>query len=114
MFSSKNNSIATIRQDGLVTAIKPGKTTITITSGDVTKNVSINVKDASGVVPEYLKGDMNNNNTIELSDVIISLRMTLGFDESTDLDKQIGDMNENGEFDLTDVILILRKSLGFE
>ena len=113
-FSSKNNSIATIRQDGLVTAIKPGKTTITITSGDVTKNVSINVKDASGVVPEYLKGDMNNNNTIELSDVIISLRMTLGFDESTDLDKQIGDMNENGEFDLTDVILILRKSLGFE
>ena len=43
-FSSSDESVAKVRQDGLISGIKEGKATITITCGDVTKTVSVIVE----------------------------------------------------------------------
>ena len=69
-----------------------------------------------GIVGEdnYVKGDINEDGSINLTDVILALRISLDFDESTDKTKLIGDLNDNGLIDLTDVILILRKSLNLD
>lgn len=43
-FTSSDESVAKVRQDGLISGIKEGKATITITCGDVTKTVSVIVE----------------------------------------------------------------------
>ena len=42
-FTSSDEKIAKVRQDGLITAIGVGNTTITITCGDITKKVQVSV-----------------------------------------------------------------------
>ena len=107
-WNSNDSKIASVDEFGVVTGNELGTTKIIVNSSNgLTKEIEVNVID-------YIKGDMSYSGTIELADVIIALRMSLGFDEATDQDKIVGDMNDDGEVTLTDVILILRKSLGFD
>lgn len=56
-------------------------------------------------------GDINGDDTIDISDVILCLRMAIGIDPvNTDL----ADMNGDGVVDISDVILILRKAIGLD
>ena len=55
------------------------------------------------------KGDINGDGSIDISDVILCLRMAIGLDP---VDKNLADMNGDGEIDIVDVILILRKAIG--
>ena len=55
------------------------------------------------------KGDINRDNVIDISDVILCLRMAIGLDP---VNVNLADMNGDGEVDITDVILILRKAIG--
>jgi len=56
-----------------------------------------------------LKGDINLDGVVDISDVILCLRMAIGLDP---VDKNLADMNGDGEIDIVDVILILRKAIG--
>jgi len=58
-----------------------------------------------------LKGDINNDCIIDISDVILCLRMAIGFDP---VNVNLADMNGDGEVDISDVILILRKAIGLD
>lgn len=107
-FTSSNNRVATVRADGTVTALKPGTATITITSGNITKTVKIGVKDASGIVPSYLKGDLNENGIIEIADALEALYYVAGKKTSNDIKIAIGDMNENGSIEIVDALEILK------
>jgi len=53
-------------------------------------------------------GDINNDGTTDILDVILCLRMAIGIDQE---DTECADMNEDGVIDITDLILILRKAL---
>lgn len=57
------------------------------------------------------KGDLTGDNIIDISDVILCLRMTIGLDP---MNIEIADMDGNGVVDISDVILILRKAIGFD
>ena len=57
------------------------------------------------------KGDINNSGNIDISDVILCLRMAIGLDESN---LSVADMNESGTVDISDVILVLRKAIGLD
>ena len=106
--TSSNEGVATVDDIGNVIAKENGTTVIKVTtSNGYSATCTIEVGD-------IIKGDINQEGNINLTDVIIALRMSLGFDEATDQDKIVGDMNDDGEVTLTDVILILRKSLGFD
>lgn len=56
-------------------------------------------------------GDINGDETIDISDVILCLRQAIGLDQQN---KQFADMNDDGEIDISDVILILRKAIGLD
>jgi len=59
---------------------------------------------------EGMEGDLNGDNNIDISDVILCLRMAIGLDPVNNL----ADMNDDGEIDITDVIKILRKAIGLD
>jgi len=67
-------------------------------------NVKIWAKEAE-------KGDIDANGEIDISDVILCLRMAIGLDP---VNPEIADMNTDGVVDITDVILILRKAIGLD
>ncbi len=55
------------------------------------------------------KGDPSADRTVDISDVIMCLRMAIGLES---VDTRSCDMNDDGEVDISDVILILRTSIG--
>ncbi len=57
------------------------------------------------------KGNINSDSHIDISDVILCLRMVIGLDP---VNKDLADMNRDNEVDIRDVILILRKAVGLD
>ncbi len=55
------------------------------------------------------KGDVTEDGTIDISDVILCLRMAVNLDQP---EVSVADMNSDGVVDISDVVLILRKALG--
>ena len=61
-------------------------------------------------IKTQLLGDMNNDGAIDISDVILVLRMALGLDTLN----PCADINNDGVVDISDVILTLRMALGLD
>jgi len=56
-------------------------------------------------------GDINQDDIIDISDVILCLRQSIGLDNP---DTSSADMNNDGTVDISDVILVLRKAIGLD
>jgi len=56
-------------------------------------------------------GDINDDGEIDISDVILCLRMAIGLDPGN---LTLADMNNDGTVDISDVILVLRKAIGLD
>ena len=57
------------------------------------------------------KGDINGNGEVDISDVILCLRMAIGLDP---VNPEIADMDNDGTVNISDVILVLRKAIGLD
>ena len=57
-----------------------------------------------------LLGDINGDDIVDISDVILVLRIALGLDQ----DPGCSDINNDGSVDISDVILTLRMALGLD
>jgi hypothetical protein len=57
----------------------------------------------------YLLGDINTDGEVDISDVILCLRMAIDLNPDNLL---TADMNGDGVIDISDVILVLRKAIG--
>jgi alpha-tubulin suppressor-like RCC1 family protein len=57
------------------------------------------------------KGDLNGDNVVDISDVILCLRMAVELDP---VNVNLADMNEDGVVDILDVILVLRRAIGLD
>ena len=55
-------------------------------------------------------GDINTDGSVDISDVILDLRIALGLDEP----RPCSDINGDGNVDISDVILTLRMALGLD
>lgn len=58
-------------------------------------------------------GDVDGNGTVDITDVVLAMRMALGIIESTEYAIEHGDFDEDGIIDISDVAFILRYALGF-
>ncbi len=68
--------------------------------------------DATGInITLSVKSDINKDGTIDISDVILCLRMAIGLDTPN---PTLADMNSDGSVDISDVILVLRKAIGLD
>ncbi len=111
-FTSSNTNIATVRQDGMITAVRSGITTITIQCGSITKTVTVKVKNADGSIPSYQKGDVNDDERIDVLDAREVLYMTVGRKKITVESLQKGDMDDNNKIEANDAVEIMRLYVG--
>lgn len=59
----------------------------------------------------FIRGDVNGDDSIDALDALLALRISLGFDDPTSLQRVSGDMNHDGTVDSTDALLILHKTV---
>jgi uncharacterized protein YjdB/uncharacterized protein YkwD len=104
-FKSEDESIAKVRQDGTITGVKEGKTTIKVDCQDVTKTITVNVT-------KYLIGDINGDGIVNGNDVNYGMRGIVNKIALTDLEKEIGDVNGDGIFNGNDINMMMRFIVG--
>jgi uncharacterized protein YjdB len=99
-FKSADESIAKVRQDGTITGVKEGKTTITVNCQDVTKTITVNVT-------KYLKGDINGDGKISVLDTNYGLRkLSKGGLNAEEIER--GDVTGDGKYTILDINKVLR------
>lgn len=105
IWTSTNENIATVN-NGTVKGISRGTATITAKS-KYNKNI---ISTMQIIVYEKLKGDVNNDTLIDISDAYLLLRKITSTDELELKPEDLpnGDFDENGIVDITDTYLLLR------
>ena len=104
-WTSSNESIAIV-SDGTITGVGVGEATITGTlENGMTVTVQVNVKNEPVI---YQKGDLNYDDTVDISDVIVALRKVFKYQATDNKDLEVGDLDNNESLDINDVIKMLR------
>ena len=103
-FTSENENIAKVRQDGTITGVNEGTTTITVTCGMVSKTIKVSVN-------KYLKGDIDGDGEITTSDLSYGLKRLTGTPITEDEIKR-GDVTDDGEYTTADLSKLLRYLTG--
>ena len=104
IWTSDNDSIATVSRTGIVTALHVGTTTIRATSVDGNHSAEITVT----VTPSAELGDVNGDGYIDSADAMLCLRYSVGLEELTEEQKKAADVNHDSFVDAGDAIKILR------
>ena len=102
VWASENTDVATVDENGVITAVKSGTTNITVTVGGISKSIPVEVK-----VP-YMKGDFDNDKQITVTDALTALRIAAKLAPETEKDILIGDTDNDGHVTVTDALAILR------
>ncbi len=98
-WSSSDETVATVNQEGLVTGVKPGEATITATAQDGSD------ESASCEVTVVLTGDADDNDKLEIADLLCVIDYLVNGIECPAMDK--ADTNGNEAVDVNDLIYIL-------
>ncbi len=104
-FSSSTENVVKVRQDGTVTALEEGTAIITITCGNKTKQVTIQVKDG-------ILGDINFDGRVDSKDASQVLLYNVGKIELNEKQKLLADMNGDGSINSKDASDILIYNVG--
>ena len=72
-----------------------------ITCGSVSKTIKY-------VAKNYVKGDLNGNEKIDLPDIILALKKYLNIEPLTSSDIEIADMDDDGAVTVKDIIILLK------
>ena len=99
-WKSSDTKVATVDNNGNITAKKLGKATITVTTSN-NKKIIFEVN-----VVKYQKGDLDKNNIVNANDAAIALDLYKYGNVSAE-ELQIGDMDNNGIINANDAALIL-------
>ena len=103
-YTSSNEKVVKVKEDGTVIAVGKGNCIITATTTDGT-NLCAKCNVTSEV--EYQKGDVNKDGIVDVADVIYAMNK-LSKGTLTDEEKIIGNVNDDSIFDVADVIKIMR------
>ena len=112
-YSIKDTTIATIDQNGYVTAIKNGNTTIVIKTTDgsnIVKEIELIVSNIPEKVEEsddYILGDVNFDKKINTDDARLVLLYYVEKQQFTDKQKLAGDVTKDGKVNTDDARQIL-------
>ena len=100
IYSSTNNEVATIRQDGLITAVGEGQAQINILCGTVSKTINVTVM-------PYQKGDVNKDGAINSIDASLIIDMYKNNSQITQEELNIADMNNDRAINSVDASIII-------
>ena len=112
IWSSSNEQIATVSEDGVVTGVAAGRAQITCTSEDnpsVRATCNITVKEGSGKTESPLKlGDVNGDNIIDANDALAVLKHAAQLVLLSDSALKAADLDNDGTIDANDALTILK------
>lgn len=109
-WKSSNPGAAQVDQNGQITAIGSGTAVITASSGTYSESFTVSV---TGGTPAILKGDVDLNGIVNISDATEALTIyakrgaSLSTDEYTDAQLQSADVDEDGVINISDATAIL-------
>lgn len=104
IWTSDDDSIATVSRTGIVTALHVGTTTIRATSVDGNHSAEITVT----VTPSAELGDVNGDGYIDSADAMLCLRYSVGLAKLTEEQRRAANVNHDSFVDAGDAIKILR------
>lgn len=104
IWTSDDDSIATVSRTGIITALHVGTTTIRATSVDGNHSAEITVT----VTPSAELGDVNGDGYIDSADAMLCLRYSVALEKLTEEQKRAADVNHDRFVDAGDAIKILR------
>ena len=118
-WTSGNSAVASVNEDGVVTALMTGSTTITATTvGTNIDGIHMRARCivtvvTSGGDDDLLPGDVDGDGELTIADVTALIRYLLSHD-AADIDIDNADVNEDGNIDIADVAALIIKILGQE
>ncbi|MBF0452971.1 MAG: hypothetical protein HQK75_19880 [Candidatus Magnetomorum sp.] len=82
-----------------------------ITASEIPSRGWIDTELSIRVISEYpdIPGDINRDGFIDLSDIILALRIISGFDVDMTVDASLADISGNNAIDLTEIIFVIKK-----
>ena len=117
IFKSLDDSVATVDEKGVVTAVGTGTVNIKVESEDDSTIViycSVTVTDEAvepteSMVPEYTLGDINQDGNIDARDALLVLKHAAKIEIIEDqISYFAADINEDGGIDAKDALIILK------
>lgn len=111
VFASSNESVATVDENGVVTAIAPGNATITCSSVEnPLVKVSCKIKVKEGTNPDALAmGDVNADKIVDASDALMVLKHAAKLEVITETKAvKAADLNADEIIDAADALTILK------
>jgi hypothetical protein len=113
IFTSFNPDVATVDENGVITAHKPGYAYIQITCATNNRVMTYCIVYVLGEVePEGLLGDVNGDGEVNTTDAKLVMQYDLGLIDETGLDLSVADVNGDGAVNTTDAKLIMQLDLG--
>ena len=108
-WTSNNKAIATVDNNGKVTAVSAGTTVITAKAKDGSGKISSCTVTVTN--PDVIKlGDVNKDGIIDVFDARVILRKAASRQEFSEYEKQAGDVNKDGKVNVLDARKILMYS----
>lgn len=108
---SNNPLIVTVEDNGTVTAIGEGRTTVKVLTPDGRVETGCEVTVIS-TTSGRLPGDINGDNKVDVQDVVLITRHILNNAHLDENKLQLADVNNDGTVDVRDVTMIMQFALG--
>lgn len=106
-WSSSNEKIATVDENGLITTHSVGSVIITVESNNAKATVDLTVTE-----PEYLLGDTNLDNKIDYNDAVVILQADSNSIKLTEAQIKAANVNGDNIVNYNDAVQILRYDAG--
>ena len=113
-WKSSDEGIAKVDENGKITAIAKGSTEIVATSTNGKEDKCTVTVAENTDKPQTLKGDVNGNGIVELTDYSMILKHVKGIKLLEGEQLKRADVNENGTIELTDYSMVLKHVKGIK
>ena len=101
-YSTEDNDIISVSEDGEVTALKTGSAVVTITCGDVSQDVEVTVTPAKGGII----GDVNGDGVVTIIDATLIQKYSIDLPVEGVFIDTLADVNGDGRISILDVTCI--------
>ena len=103
-WSSSDTDVASVTQNGTITAIAEGTATITVEMAGITKKCRVTVNN-------LMKGDVNKDKKVNLYDALQILKKAIVEGDLTEEERYIMDYNDDGKVNLYDALQFLKQAI---